>query len=147
MTRLPDWADRLNQLVAARREAPFVWGKHDCSMWAADCVLAVEGRDIGAPFRGKYSTAFGAARALRRYGSVSTPVEVVDRELGERLPMHRALLGCVVAASPDDVRLYGGFGHALGLCYGRTSLFVGSDGARDGLVMVPTLSLEHCYRA
>lgn len=67
MTRAPDWRARLAALVEQRRAAPFVWGAHDCCLWASDAVLAMTGLDVAAPLRG-YINRFGALRSLRRAG-------------------------------------------------------------------------------
>ena len=34
--RLHDWMPRLAAVVVARMGAPFVWGLHDCCVFAAD---------------------------------------------------------------------------------------------------------------
>lgn len=54
--RRPDWPERLAALVEARRHTPFVWGAHDCAMFAADAVLAQTDRDFLARWRGSYRT-------------------------------------------------------------------------------------------
>jgi hypothetical protein len=54
--RLPDWPEKLADLVEARRYAPFRWGTHDCAMFAADAVLAMTGADPLARWRGAYAT-------------------------------------------------------------------------------------------
>lgn len=138
--RLPDWNDRLQALIRERRLTPFDWGTHDCVLWSADCVLAVTGVDLGSGHRGTYSTASGAVRRLRRLGFAST-ADLADRHLGERTHRAMARLGDIVAL-PDG----GGMGPALGVCYGATSLFVGSTAESHGLVVVDTRDAEHCYR-
>lgn len=64
----PDWRDRLERTIADATEAPFVWGTNDCALFAARCVEAMTGHDLGAPLRGTYESPAGALRALRRYG-------------------------------------------------------------------------------
>lgn len=54
--RRQDWPERLAELVEARRHAPFVWGVHDCAMFAADAVEAMVCEDPLAAWRGAYST-------------------------------------------------------------------------------------------
>lgn len=69
--RFHDWPSRLLRTVAEHRRKPFCWGGHgggsDCCLFVCDCILAMTGRDPAAPFRGRYRTAGGAYRALRRY--------------------------------------------------------------------------------
>lgn len=51
------------------RAAPFSWGDVDCGLGlAAPVILAVTGKDLGAPFRGTYSTSLGAMKVLRQHG-------------------------------------------------------------------------------
>jgi hypothetical protein len=57
LTRTDHWATRaLHDFLIARARAPFVWGEHDCALFAADAVQAMTGVDIAADFRGKYSS-------------------------------------------------------------------------------------------
>ena len=44
----------------------FAWGECDCCTWACDWVLARRGVDPAARWRGRYRTALGAKRNLRR---------------------------------------------------------------------------------
>lgn len=69
MKRLPDWESRLQEFLQRRGEACHTWGVTDCCMNAADAVLAITGEDLAAEFRGRYTTAAGATRALKRYGA------------------------------------------------------------------------------
>lgn len=68
MIRLPDWETRLHDFLRQREGACHTWGATDCCLNAADAVLAITGEDPAIEFRGRYTTAIGAARALRRYG-------------------------------------------------------------------------------
>lgn len=55
------------ETVAAR---PFKDGRHDCLLTVADWVQAMTGRDPAAPYRGRYRTALGRERLLRRLGGM-----------------------------------------------------------------------------
>lgn len=68
--RLPDWPERLAAYIDARRRQPFAWGQQDCALFAADAVLAITGRDLARPWRGRYRSAAGAARILREQGGL-----------------------------------------------------------------------------
>ncbi|AKJ28847.1 DUF6950 family protein [Caldimonas brevitalea] len=83
LQRLPDWPDRLARLIAARLTHPFMWGVHDCALWAADVVEALTGVDIAAGVRGTYSTALQAERVLRVHGGLKG---LGDDTLGQ--PIH-----------------------------------------------------------
>ncbi len=67
--RLPGWEAALVAYIAATEAEPHAWGTHDCALDAADAVLAQTGIDVAFEFRGKYRTAAGAERALRRFGA------------------------------------------------------------------------------
>jgi len=47
---------------------PFRWGACDCCTWVCSWVLARRGVDPSAPWRGRYRTARGALRNIRRGG-------------------------------------------------------------------------------
>lgn len=149
MLRLPNWSERLSALIAHRLHAPFEWGQHDCALWGADAWLAVTGQDRGAEYRGTYHSARGALKRLREVDGVKRPVEAFDKWCGPRRPPAMAKVGSIVAAdlaklgaAPNDTF---GLGLSMGVCYGASSLFVGSDGDRNGLIFLPTRFMEHCY--
>lgn len=66
--RQGDWGTALAEYLEWCKDKPFVWGKHDCCLFAANAVVAMGGQDYAAEFRGKYTTAIGSARALKKYG-------------------------------------------------------------------------------
>lgn len=61
---------------------PFVWGLTDCFLWAADWTLAQRGLDPAEPWRGRYSTALGAKRAISRVGGYAAGGRVRMASLG-----------------------------------------------------------------
>lgn len=67
MQRVQDWPERLARYLAARAYSPFVWGQHDCCLFACDAVQAMTGVDLAADFRGKYSDAISALRAVKEF--------------------------------------------------------------------------------
>ncbi len=150
-TRLKGWDDNLHALIVARREAPFEWGQHDCCLWVGDAVLAMTGFDPAEEYRGAYSTALGAKRKMFELDGVETPEALADKVFGERLPIAFARIGDIVVADPEAVGFLSengttAMGKVLGICYGRTSLFVGSEENHHGLITLRTLGLEWCYR-
>ena len=68
MQKLPDWEPRLRGYLASSAAAPFEWGLTDCASFTGGAVEAMTGVNPHARFAGKYKTAKGAARALRRLG-------------------------------------------------------------------------------
>lgn len=67
---------------------PFRWGSCDCALWAADWVRACRAVDPAAPLRGRYRTALGAGRHIRRRGGF--------------LPMVRGLMASAGLAETRD---------------------------------------------
>lgn len=124
MTRLPRWESRLHAYLTAQAAASFTYGTCDCALFCAGAVEAVTGEDPATAFRGKYSTARGSHRALKRYGA-GTLEATVDALFPVIAPAF---------AQRGDIVLHG---EALGVCVGRHALFVGQEGEREGLVHVP----------
>lgn len=69
--RLMDWESRLAALVQARLRAPFIWGAHDCVLFAADCIEAMTGGDPVADLRGQWDDRSSAVRAIARAGGLA----------------------------------------------------------------------------
>ena len=69
MQRLPDWPERLIEIIEARRTRAFSWGDSDCALFAGDVVQALTGIDIAKPWRG-YNTAQGAAARIKKAGGM-----------------------------------------------------------------------------
>lgn len=109
------------------------------------------GSDPANAYRGTYTTALGAKRKMLKLDGVGTPEALADKVFGERLPIAFARVGDVVVADPEVVGFSSetgnpSMGKMLGICYGRLSLFVGSEENHHGLITLNTLELEWCYR-
>lgn len=52
----------LDNWIAARQAARFVWGESDCAMFVADWTAALTGRDPAAAYRGRYDSEATARR-------------------------------------------------------------------------------------
>jgi hypothetical protein len=141
--RSDDWHTRLGDHIRAASGRSFVWGLFDCCTFACDGILAMTGIDPMAALRGKYSTAIGAARALKGFagGGLDEAAEHIAGLLhAPEIPVLRATRGdCVVAdvTTPEGLRA-----PALGLVAmnGRQALFAGP----VGLTVIP---LRDCRRA
>jgi hypothetical protein len=105
------WRTALDALVAARMTQPFEWGKQDCCLWAADCVLASTGIDHATDVRGSYSSAAGALRVLAELGGI----EAVAGRAGEPIPPLAAGVGDIGLIALDDRAL-------LAVCLGAVWL-------------------------
>lgn len=129
MTRRSTWESDLSAYIASVRDVEFQWGVLDCGLFFAGAVMAMTGADPGAPFRGKYSTDMGAAKALKRFGAGDLK-STLD-SLFEPKPFGRLQRG-------DGVWN----GEAVGVCMGDYALFVGHHPVDDGtelhgLIRVP----------
>lgn len=67
--RVADWPTGLAQFLKEKQHAEFKWGENDCCLFAADAIKTITDVDNATEFRGRYTTALGAARALKRYGA------------------------------------------------------------------------------
>lgn len=123
MHRYPDWEARLAAYLEPLRARPFGWGAHDCCTFTGGGVEAMTGEDPMPEFRGRYSTAIGSARALRRYGAgtLDATLDTKFRRIGAALA-HRG-----------DIVMSGGL---LGFNWGSFLIAVGSEGDREGLVRI-----------
>lgn len=119
MTRFPDWPDRLHAFLDAANSRRFSWGRHDCALFACDAALAITGDDLAAPLRGRYETALGAARALKRFagGELAETAEKIAADHGiAEVPVtfaQRGDIALVDADLPEDADDRGAIRHAL----------------------------------
>jgi len=135
MARRHDWPERLAEVVRAAQARPFAWGRHDCALFVCDCVRAMCGEDPAARFRGRYRTARGAQRAIRRIGGARDLADLATRVLGPSIPPAFARRGDVVEA------VFSG-NSVLGVVMGRMFVATGE----KGLVHAPTLSATRAWR-
>ena len=116
--RIQGWDILLAGVIRSRRSSPFVWGQHDCCLFAADCALAITGIDFAAGFRGKYRSAKGASRLIDAHGGFTA---MITELLGAEIPVNAAMRGDVLMLEQD--------GHpALAVCYGADVVAVGVSG-------------------
>ncbi len=129
MNRLPDWETRLAGYLESVLHAPHAYGQHDCALHGANAVLAQTGVDHGAPFRGRYSTATGSVRALRKYGA-GTLEATFDRHLDE-VPPALARRGDLVLAQGS-----------VGVCIGGEAMFA----SEQGLIRIARADWARAWR-
>ena len=130
--RLPDWQERLDALISARRDQPFAWGENDCCTFAASAVEAVTGHDLADGLRGHRSVQ-EAAEVLRKHGGV---VGLATARLGPAIAPALAQVGDVGMATLNGR-------DTLVICAG--SGWVGPGSA--GLVFVEHAAASHAWRA
>lgn len=121
--RFPDWEARLGAYLEPLHAAPFAWGQHDCCTFAAGAVAAMTGVDPMPEFRGQYRSVAGSVRALQRLGA-GTLAATLDGKF-DVVPASLAQRG-------DIVMSHG----LLGVCLGTHLIAVGSEGERDGLILI-----------
>ena len=146
MNRHDDWQSRLTEVVAADQYGEFVWGENDCTQRAFDAIKAVIDVDYSEPYRGKYKTAKGALRMLRRVDKVETPAELMAKWFGPAQPIAFARKGDIVTCDPVAVGFElqadtDAFGLPIGICYGYRSYFTGP----HGRVEIETLLCAECF--
>ncbi len=135
LKRLSDWPERLSAHLHARMKEPFVWGKNDCCLFAMDCVMAITGADLAAPYRG-YDSQTQAVRLLKKHGGIVGIAEAVARQyaIPEIAP---------TMAGRGDVCLFDvGHGDTLGICAGAVIFVPGL----QGLANTPTLQAIRAWR-
>ncbi|PCI62051.1 MAG: hypothetical protein COB35_05050 [Gammaproteobacteria bacterium] len=129
--------NKLTELFAfieQHKNTPFAWGKFDCCLFAADAITLLTGNDPAAEFRGKYSTALGAKRVLKRYGNGDL-VNTLIAKLGEP----KAVL-CVNRG--DAVLINNNNDPAVGICLGNFVAVVTTDGLKTVALNKITLAWE-----
>lgn len=112
--------NRLHQYLQDNHNRPFEWGKFDCCLFAADVIQILTGRDPAKAFRGKYTTARGAALALRRYGQGDI-ISTADEQLGREITLLQAKRGDACAIDTEH-------GPALAIYMGSVVISVGEHG-------------------
>ena len=119
--RRDGWEVVLAEAVEAARSRFFVWGTHDCAIWAFDLRRDLTGGDdTAALWRGRYRTARGAVRVMRRLGWQS--LEGAGRALlGNPLPDVRLAQRGDLALSQDAT--------SFGVCLGAQAVFLAPEGA------------------
>jgi len=72
----------LSVFLRAAARADFAWGACDCALVMADWCRRARGIDPAARLRGRYRTARGALRAVRRRGGFEAAVRALMDEAG-----------------------------------------------------------------
>lgn len=119
MRRRDDWPERLHAFIAERRELAHAWGGHDCCTFSFDWVLEATGEDLMAEWRGRYDSAFGAARMVAESGCADLG-DLVATKLPEIPPL--------TAQRGDLVMFEAVSGPALAVVMGVNAAGVGPEG-------------------
>ncbi len=139
-----DWQSKMSHALATRRKKPFVWGTHDCGLFACDITEAVCGIDFAAPFRYRYKTRRGAYMALKAYsgGGLTAVAEKISGEhnLEEVQPL-LARRGDLILARRSTVES-SCLSATLGVCLGEGVAFV----ANPGFILLPIMQDYRAWR-
>ncbi|AWC83134.1 DUF6950 family protein [Enterobacter cloacae] len=105
----PDWHNRLIAVIRAAEKRPFLWGEHDCCLFAADCAEAMTGDNFANGWRGTYDSETGAKKALLRGGG---SLENVLAKYLDEVPVKMAQRGDIAVVENSGTRcagvIYGG---------------------------------------
>ncbi|HDC4767577.1 TPA: hypothetical protein O8U57_001692 [Enterobacter asburiae] len=105
----PDWHNRLIAVIRAAEKRPFLWGEHDCCLFAADCAEAMTGDNFADGWRGTYDSETGAKKALLRGGG---SLEKVLAKYLDEVPVKMAQRGDIAVVENMGTRcagvIYGG---------------------------------------
>lgn len=113
-----------------RLETPFIWGKNDCCLFAADCAFAATGVDPAEKFRGTYDDAVSALRLTSKLGGMENIAAI---SFGPEISPALASFG--------DIGLIENFGRPCLAVYGGEYFHAPGE---DGLKIFP---VEQCLRA
>ena len=104
-----DWHNRLIAVIRAAEKRPFLWGEHDCCLFAADCAEAMTGANFADGWRGTYDSETGAKKALLRGGG---SLEKVLAKYLDEVPVKMAQRGDIAVVENAGTRcagvIYGG---------------------------------------
>jgi len=136
VNRTFDWPEKLDEVIRKAKTIPFSWGKHDCTLFACDCVKAMTGEDFAKGFRGKYKSALGAIKLIKRLDGVDDIFSLADKKLGESYPATTARRGDVIGYLDDGNKV-------LGIAVAGKSVLL----TPDGKITFKTLSeCDRCWR-
>jgi len=84
MERIEGWEIKLDDFINSRQNQKFVWGTHDCALFACDSIKEITGVDPAYFFRGKYETKDEAYSLLKEFagGGLEETVEKLSLDLG-----------------------------------------------------------------
>lgn len=118
-----NWDTLLAEFIESRRQTPFQWGIHDCTLFAVDAALAMTGFDLAAEYRGTYDSEIGAVRIIAKAGGT---LRALVNHHGQEIPARMAQRGDWVLIEQDGYE-------ALAVCVGVKLIAAG----RNGLVQHP----------
>ena len=140
MERKETWREDLQIVILKWHKRPFAWGTADCCVFCGECVEAMTGEDLVAPFLG-YTTRQGATDVLQRVGKGSL-METLREVLGEPVAPHTARTGDVMFKMFKEKKV----GFAIGICVDGYGVFLGED-RRTGVARFNSIPKSECGKA
>jgi hypothetical protein len=131
--RVDNWPTILFNEIERAQIMPFIWGSHDCALFACRVVEAMTGVDHGASFRGRYDSERGAAVLIKDAGGLR---QIATDAMGAEIPPLMARRGDVVLILQDGER------ETLGVCIGAECAVPGI----DGLMTLPITAAIAAWR-
>lgn len=121
--RLNNWPKLLDDAINAARSKPFVWGSHDCCLFAADAAKAITGVDAASSLRGTYSTEAEAKAIIDAAGGFNKLINQIAASHGwVQCSAASARRGDLVQYEAEDGT------PSLGVCVGGNCAFAGKNG-------------------
>ena len=135
LTRTPHWATReFHQFLLVRAKEPFIWGKNDCSLFAADAIRSFTGVDLADDFRGKYTDEASAMKVCKSVTGTAT-IEAAAEWCAQKYGL--AEWPTPLLAKRGDLVLVNESGRLISAVIhlnGRHAVTVGEDGLKRLLV-------------
>lgn len=113
-----NWDILLADFIESRRQTPFQWGVHDCTLFAVDAALAMTGIDLASDYRGTYNSEIGASRIIAKAGGT---LRALVNQHGQEVPSRMAQRGDWVLIKQDG-------SEALAVCVGVKLVAAGPNG-------------------
>lgn len=108
--RSENWPELLAEYLTIQQEQPFEWGVNDCVLFAAQAVQAMTGRQ---PVSVNWSTATGAARALKKAGGIEAATsQILGTPLASALMAQRGDVGLLMGERGDYLAICTGLAWA-----------------------------------
>jgi hypothetical protein len=120
--RINNWPKQLIAAINDAQKKPFVWGAHDCCLFASDCAKAITGVDAAGLWRGSYVSEEEAAALIASAGGLVSLVTSACSAAGwKSCEPSQARRGDIVCFLENGK-------HALGVCVGSHCAFLSFGG-------------------
>ncbi len=133
--RTHDWPEKLYASIDKAKTQAFEWGTHDCACFVCDCVEAMTGNDPFKELRGKYSTAAGAMRAIRKWANVNDLPALATSFWGESIEISYASRGDVILIEYEG-------NDNFGIIVGTHAVFL----TPEGIISIPVNKCKMAWR-